>query len=73
MGIDLNFRSAVRVLAELAGPEFPPHVRVDAASALVSILSPLNPNIDAVMRALRPDGAETADEDEPADPDDDPL
>ncbi|MYB22390.1 MAG: hypothetical protein F4Y29_07700 [Chloroflexi bacterium] len=73
MGIDLNFRSAVQRLAELAGDGFPPHIQVDAACKLVSILSPLNRNIDAVMRALRPNGAETADEDEPADPDDDPL
>lgn len=68
MRIDLNFRSAVRRLAELAGHGFPPHVQVDAACKLVSILSPRNPNIAAVMRALRPD-----DEDEAADPDDDPL
>lgn len=69
MRIDLNFRSAVQRLTELAGDGLPPHIQVDAACKLVSILSPRNPNLAAVMRALRPDHAESGDDDEPADPD----
>ena len=52
MPIRTTFKAAMQVLAEMAGPENPPHVRVKAASNMASQLSPLNPRHADVNRAL---------------------
>lgn len=69
MPIDISFRAAVQRLAELAGPENPAYIAVQAACRLVDILSPLNPNHALIMRELNaPNDDETSSEE-----DDDPL
>lgn len=68
MPIALTFRDAMLRLSELSGPEFPPQIQVAAVCKIVSILSPSNPHIAEVMRALLPD-----DEEASGNADDDPL
>ena len=60
MPIAITFQAAMSVLAELAGPEHPPHVRVKAASKIASQLSPLNQRHADVVHALNGSPAEPA-------------
>ena len=55
MSIAITYTAAMRVLADLAGPDNPPYVRVKAAAKLASELSPLNKRHADVMRALAGD------------------
>ena len=60
MPIDITFHAAMSVLAELAGPEHPPHVRVRAASKIASELSPLNNRHAEVVHAVNGESPEPA-------------
>ena len=55
MPIQLTYQVAMTQLAELAGPENPPHVQMQAVSKIAAELSPNNPRHADVMRALNPD------------------
>ena len=48
-----HFRSALNQLARLAAESYPAHIRFRAASALVSELSPANPQHELVQRMLQ--------------------
>ena len=52
MHIQLTFKAAMQVLADLAGSDMPPHVRVKAACKLSDHLSPANPRQADIMREL---------------------
>ena len=43
MRISLTYQAAMTRLAELSGPEYPPHVQVNAVAKIASVLSPNNP------------------------------
>jgi hypothetical protein len=59
MDMKLTYRTVMQRLAELTGPENPPHVQVKALSKIASELSPNNPRHADVMLALNSDTIET--------------
>ena len=52
MRIPLTYQAAMTRLAELSGPEYPPHVQVEAVAKISAELSPNNPRHSDVVRAL---------------------
>ena len=52
MRIPLTYQAAMTRLAELSGPEYPPHVQVKAVAKIAAELSPNNPRHSDVVRAL---------------------
>ena len=55
MRIPLTYQAAMTRLAELSGPEYPPHVQVKSVSKIAAELSPNNPRHADVVRALNGD------------------
>ena len=51
MRIALTYQAAMTRLAELSGPDYPPHVQVKAVSRIATELSPNNPRHSDVVRA----------------------
>ena len=65
MPIQARFQAAVLTLAELAAPTNPGYIAVKAASKLVDLLSPANPNHHEIMRLLKEPAEEVGGDGEP--------
>ncbi len=68
MRIPLTYQAAMTRLAELSGPEYPPHVQAKDVAKIAAELSPNNPRPADVVRALY---AEAAPDELASGPDDD--
>ena len=55
MRIPLTYQAAMQRLADLSGPDYPPHVQFKAVAKIATELSPNNPRHAEVMRALHTD------------------